>query len=201
MENEEKLMGSSSHPPSCGSESELIEMIRSGAEGAFEELERRYRPRILQQLQQLCRDEEDVKDILQDVLMVLFLKSKSFEGRSSLSTWIYRVTFNAFLMHKRRQKKDRLFLLDEPVQDALLEASHRRTGAHAAQGPCAARLELRLRLRQAFSALPSSYRRVFLAVKVDELPLREVSRRMGISIPAVKSRQHRACRFLRSQLS
>ncbi|MEW6442224.1 MAG: sigma-70 family RNA polymerase sigma factor [bacterium] len=185
--------------PSLASESELIQMVQEGTEGAFEELERRYRPRIVQQLQLLCKDQEDIKDVLQDVWMALFLKVRTFEGRSSLSTWIYRVTFNAYLMHKRKQKRERLFFVDDAIQDALLQSTHRARGMDSPHHH-AYRAELRSRLRKALSELPASYRQVFLAIKAEELPLKEISKQMGISIPAVKSRQHRARRYLKSRL-
>ncbi|MEW6439770.1 MAG: sigma-70 family RNA polymerase sigma factor [bacterium] len=187
--------------PTWASESELVELVQQEVAGAFEELERRYRPKILQQLRQLCRDQEDMKDILQDVLMALFLKIKTFQGRSSLSTWIYRVTINAYLMHERKQKRNRLFFVNDAVQDLLIEASNQRQGQDT-PSPLSHifRTELRSKLNQALSELPPGYRDVFLALKGDELSLKEVSRQMGISIPAVKSRQHRAREFLKSRL-
>lgn len=183
------------------SETELIDLVRKGTSGAFEELERRYRPRIVQQLRQLCRDEEDLKDVLQDVLTSLFLKINTFQGRSTLSTWIYRITMNAYLMHERKQKRNRLFFVDDGFQDAA--SGDGRLAQRADSSPFSAmiRSELRTRIDRALSELPPGYRQVFLYLKEEDMSLREVSKRMGLSVPAVKSRQHRAREFLKTRLA
>lgn len=183
------------------SESELIDLVRKGVPGAFDELERRYRPRIVQQLRQLCRDEEDLKDVLQDVLTSLFLKINTFEGRSTLSTWIYRITMNAYLMHERKQKRDRLFFVEDGFQDAA--SGDGRLAPRPDSSPFSAiiRSELRTKIDRALSELPPGYRQVFLYLKEEDLSLREVSKRMGLSVPAVKSRQHRAREFLKTRLA
>lgn len=183
------------------SESELIDLVRRGVSGAFDELERRYRPRIVQQLRQLCKDEEDLKDVLQDVLTSLFLKINTFEGRSTLSTWIYRITMNAYLMHERKQKRNRLFFVDDGFQDAA--SSSGRLAPRPDSSPFSAiiRSELRTRIDRALSELPPGYRQVFLYLKEEDMSLREVSKRMGLSVPAVKSRQHRAREFLKARLA
>ena len=189
------------HPYPRVPESELIERLREGAEGAFDELERRYRPKILQQLRQLSRDDEDIKDILQDVLTSLFLKISTFQGRSSLSTWIYRITVNAYLMHERKQKRNRLLFIDDTLQDLISESSDVQIPTDSSPVHNLHRTEVRSKLSQALSELPPGYRQVFLSLKGEELSLKEVSSQMGISVPAVKSRQHRARAFLRARLA
>jgi len=181
-------------------ESKLIEQVGKGTRGAFDELERRFRPKIVRQLRSLCRDEEDVKDILQDVLTALFLKISTFQGKSSLSTWIYRITVNAYLMHERKQKRNRLFFVDDDFQDLLAASSVSQQPAEPSALSHVMRTELRFRLAEALSELTPGYREVFLSLKGTELSLKEVSKRMGISVPAVKSRQHRAREFLKDRL-
>lgn len=183
------------------SESELIDLVRRGVSGAFDELERRYRPRIVQQLRQLCKDEEDLKDVLQDVLTSLFLKINTFEGRSTLSTWIYRITMNAYLMHERKQKRNRLFFVDDGFQDAASGSGRLAPRPDSSPFSAIIRSELRTRIDRALSELPPGYRQVFLYLKEEDMSLREVSKRMGLSVPAVKSRQHRAREFLKAKLA
>jgi len=142
-----------------------------------------------------------VKDILQDVLTALFLKISTFQGRSSLSTWIYRITVNAYLMHERKQKRKRLFFIDDTLQDLVVESCDSQIQTDSSPLSNIHRTELRSKLNQALADLPSGYRQVFLSLKGEELSLKEVSRQMGISVPAVKSRQHRARVFLKARLS
>ncbi len=181
-------------------ESDLIERVRNGDSCAFEELDRRYRHKILSQLRRLCRDEHEADDIFQDVMTTLFLKLHTFEGKSSLSTWIYRITLNAFLMHERKQRRQQLYFTDEEPYDVHLE--HVSYDGH--DEPCAytesVNNEFHASLAKAVEALPKGYRDVFLLRNQHDLPIREVSRRLGISIPAVKSRNRRARQFLRTRL-
>lgn len=182
------------------SEEEVVERARKGDTCAFEELNRRYRQKILNQLRKLCRDQHEADDIFQDVMMTLYLKLDTFEGKSSLSTWIYRITLNAFLMHERKQRRQQLFFTDQGPFEVPLET----LGVNADEEPSAyaemANGEFQTSLAKAVAELPEGYREVFLLRNQHDLPIKEVSRRLGISVPAVKSRNRRARQFLRTRL-
>jgi RNA polymerase sigma-70 factor (ECF subfamily) len=180
-------------------ESVLIEGAKKGESGAFEELARRYRPRVLRHLRALCRSNEDTEDILQNVLLTVYLKINSFRGTSSFSTWLYRITLNAFLMHERRQKRNRVFFVQDEILDACMEAAPPRETDSL---PCS-RLQVKEfaeKLASVLSELPGSYRDVLLLRDREDRSIREVSACLGLSIPAVKSRHHRARRLLRARL-
>ncbi len=53
-----------------------------------------------------ARDEEDLKDLMQEVTLQLWKSHKRFEGRSQISTWVYRVTLNVCLSQVKKQKKE-----------------------------------------------------------------------------------------------
>jgi RNA polymerase sigma-70 factor (ECF subfamily) len=167
---------------------------------AFEELERRYRSKILNQLRRLCHDENEAEDILQDVMMTLYLKLDTFEGKSALSTWIYRITLNAFLMHERKQRRHQLYFTEDVSYEdysgtpALDKEAETSAYSHMVNN------EIQATLSSAVSELPKGYLEVFLMRNKEELPIKEVSRRLGISVPAVKSRNRRARQFLKSRL-
>jgi RNA polymerase sigma-70 factor (ECF subfamily) len=181
-------------------EFDLVEKVKDGEITAFEELERRYRPKILNQLRRLCHDEHEAEDILQDVMMTLYLKLDTFEGKSTLSTWIYRIALNAFLMHERKQKRQQLFFMDDEPLDSFQERSILESETDSCAYSHLASNEFQVTLAKAVSELPKGYREVFLMRNHDDLPIKEVSRRLGISVPAVKSRNRRARQFLQSRL-
>lgn len=52
------------------------------------------------------RDEESLKDLVQEVTLQLWRSHKSFKGNSQLSTWVYRVTLNVCLSHSKRMKRN-----------------------------------------------------------------------------------------------
>jgi len=61
-------------------------------------------------IKSLCRayakDDEDLKDLIQEVTLQLWRSHEKFEGRSQVSTWVYRVTLNVCLSQARKRKKD-----------------------------------------------------------------------------------------------
>lgn len=187
-------------PLNLVSETELVSRVKQGEHEAFEELERRYRARVMNQIRRLCQDPEDVADVYQDVMTTLFLKMDGFEWRSQLSTWIYRIAFNAFLMHQRRRRHDKLLVADQDVNEISANENEQHNMFATQPFSHVFRSELRSELSRALHELPAGYREVFFSLSHEDSPLKEVSRRMGISIPALKSRQYRARQFLRSRL-
>jgi len=157
-------------------EARLVERAKNGDVQAFEELVSRNRAMMVSLLRNLCRNEADVEDLFQDVVLTLYLKLKMFEGKSSLATWLHRVAMNTFLMHNRKTANGRFSLVpiascEEPVcrsglfnRDETPEAvSH------------VLRAELSPLIREAMSALPEGHREVILLRKVKGLSLKEVS--------------------------
>jgi RNA polymerase sigma-70 factor (ECF subfamily) len=181
-------------------ETDLIEKVKNGERNAFEELERRFRPKIINQLRRLCHNENEAEDIFQEVMVTLYLKLNTFEGKSTLSTWIYRITLNAFLMHERKQKRQQLLLTEGEYNEAYSGTAVLKSEAETGAYIHMENSEFHVTLARAVSELPKGYRDVFLMRNKDELPIKEVSKRLGISVPAVKSRNRRARQFLKSRL-
>ncbi|MEN0046728.1 MAG: sigma-70 family RNA polymerase sigma factor [Bacteroidota bacterium] len=65
-----------------------------------------------------CKDQEEVQDLFQEACINIWLGLKSFEGKSNIATWIYRVTVNTCLLHQRKQQKSRLVYTEELEQVA-----------------------------------------------------------------------------------
>ncbi|MEW6443966.1 MAG: hypothetical protein AB1640_23725 [bacterium] len=92
--------------PACwASDSELVQMVREGADEAFDELEARYRPIILWRLRLLCRNGEDTEEIIRQIRTGLYIKIRSHQvrsgARSTLLSWVHSLTINSFLVYKR----------------------------------------------------------------------------------------------------
>jgi len=119
----------------------------------------------------------------------------TFRGESSLHTWLYRVTVNAVLALRRKRAGCREWQV--AAEHAHPVDTHSRSAP-----PEAAMLrgELRDRLDRAIRRLPEFYRDVFILADVEQLPNAEIGRMLGLSLPAVKSRLHRARLLLREAL-
>src|SRR5262249_46259808 len=136
----------------------------------------------------------------QEVLLQVVRKLHSFRSESAFPTWLHRVTVNAALSHRRRQA-----VRQEHGLRLALEArgGDDSTGPRAALPPDdpIADHELRQLIHGAIDRLPAVYRQVFVLADVEGLANAEVAERVGLSLPAVKSRLHRARAMLRTALA
>ncbi|NLO69014.1 MAG: sigma-70 family RNA polymerase sigma factor [Bacteroidales bacterium] len=84
---------------------QLIEQIRNGEEPAIRILVDRYQSRILRTARGFVRNDEDARDITQEVLIDIIRNIHKFRFQSGLNTWIYRITVNQSLNYLRNNKK------------------------------------------------------------------------------------------------
>jgi RNA polymerase sigma-70 factor (ECF subfamily) len=147
----------------------------------------------------MVASDSDAEDVTQDVLLQVVRKLPSFRGDSAFPTWLHRVTVNAALSHRRRQA-----VRQDHAGSMPLEASHEdlatATLALAPDDQMASH-ELKQLIDQAIDQLPPTYRTVFVLADVEGLPNADVAERLGMSLPAVKSRLHRARAMLRDALA
>ena len=88
----------------------LVESLREGAEGAYEELIQRFQQPVYTLALRLLNDQGEACDVVQEVFLKVFRNIGSFRGQSSLKTWMYRITVNEaynarrwFFRHRRRE--------------------------------------------------------------------------------------------------
>lgn len=182
------------------SDRELIQEFRKGDQDSFEELVSRYSNKVFSLATRLTRNNEDAEEVLQDVFTTVHRKIASFEGKSSFSSWLYRVTVNAAFMKLRKRRQDQSVSLEDIVQQSQT-VSALRSPESAFVDSQSIRNEMLEALEQAIRKLPDDYRPVFILRDVDGLTSREVSRILDLSVPAVKSRLHRSRLMLRRRLN
>jgi RNA polymerase sigma-70 factor (ECF subfamily) len=182
------------------SDLELIREFQAGSELAFETLISRYQGKAFSLANRLTKSSEDAEEVLQDVFTTVFRKIDGFEGKSSFSSWLYRVTVNSSLMKLRKKRRDPSVPLEDEVKKISLKASN--FAPYQIEGEAnSARLEVAVALEGAIKDLPDEYRPVFVLRDVDGLSSKEVGKILGLSIAAVKSRLHRSRLMLRRALS
>jgi RNA polymerase sigma-70 factor (ECF subfamily) len=142
-------------------------------------------------------NDADAEDVTQDVLLQVVRKLHTFRGDAELSTWLHRVTVNAALGHRRRQAR-RPERHPEVSLDYLEDLQKEGSPEPDSQ---ALNLELRQHLEAAIAKLPVMYRDVFVLADVEELPNAEIGELLGVGVPAVKSRLHRARLMVRDLLA
>src|SRR5437763_15444974 len=88
----------------------LLKRLQAGDEEALTELSNAYRFKVYQLAFRYLRNKEDAEEVTQDVLYKVYRNVGAFRGDSALSSWIYRITFNAAMSRLRtahyRQTQD-----------------------------------------------------------------------------------------------
>lgn len=189
------------------SEPELVQRLRGGDSGALEAFMERSTLRVYRLAYGITGNEEDAEQVVQDVYLTVFRKIHTFEGRSAVGTWIYRVTTNAALNKRRSQPPDREVPLESLVpafrSDGRREGELADLQADWSQTPEAVLLsqETRERLHKAIAGLPTAYRAVLILRDVEGISNEEAACVVGASVAAVKSRLHRGRLALRERLT
>lgn len=181
---------------SIDNEQKIIELAQLGDSDAIRKLVEEYAPIIFRFSFHVCRNKERAENTTQETVLSILSKLDQFDRRSKFSTWIYRIVANHCLMEARRDKARRIVSIDD---DEVFF-----TGVRYEDGDPHVNLEkneLREYLDHAIQNLDPDYRVVFILRDIEQLSTKEVGRILGLSEAAVKSRLHRARKFLRDELS
>lgn len=149
----------------------------------------------------MLHDPQDAEDILQETFVKAYRYLGDFDGRSNLSTWLYRIATNEALMFLRRRRFGQVSI-DDPSDGAEQDAEP----LQILDWCCIPEAELmsdeaRQTMQQAIDTLPESLRTVFLLRDVEGLSTREVSQVLDLSEVAVKTRLSRARLRMREHLT
>lgn len=184
------------------SDQALVEKAKTGDYQAFEALVNRYEGKVYRLSMRMLRNQEDAEDALQEAFLQVYRGLKGFEGRSSFSTWLFRLATNVCLMKIRHRETEPAPLL--PLEEYL--PRHEEEYPHIQDWPDKPEEELlnkesREKMLEALEKLPAEYRAVFILRDVEGFSNAEAGETLGISVAAVKSRLHRARLTLRGMLS
>ncbi len=187
-------------------ERRLIAASRKGDAAALDELVRAHQGRVYAFAMRMCRNVEDAKDILQETFLGVVRSIREFREESKFTTWLYRIASNACLKKRRRGVFD-----PSPEQELSLDDLMPRPGPDGRKPEIAdwsedaerALLhgELSERIEAAIDKLPKEYKIVLVLRDVEGLSAEDTAEAVGLSVPAVKSRLHRARVSVRRELA
>lgn len=182
-------------------EADLVEGLKGGDSRAFEQLINDYGG-MLYRVASRFVGQQEAEEVLQDSLLAVYEKIRTFDGRSALGTWLYRVVVNAALMRLRSRSRSREETVDPGDLQFTDKGEFREEVADWALPPEDAllRQEGRSLLRQSIEALPETYRTVYVLAEIEGLAHQEIAAILDLTVATVKTRLHRARLILREAL-
>jgi RNA polymerase sigma-70 factor (ECF subfamily) len=178
-----------------------LKALQAGDVEEFSRLVDAYSNNIYRLAIKMLNQQEDAEDVLQETFIKAYRGLKSFDGRSKLSTWLFRIATNEALMVIRR-KHPEFVSIDEPIdtEEGMQEP------IQIVDWCCLPEEELlseesRERLDEAVPKLPEKLKVVFLLRDINDLSTHETAEVLGLTDTAVKTRLSRARLRLREELS
>src|ERR1700676_835076 len=180
----------------------LVDRLKAHDPAAVADLSNSYGSTIYQLAFRYLKNREDAEEVAQDVLLKVYQKIDAFRGDSALSSWIYRITFNA-AMSRLREFKQNLPAVPDLAYDN--DASQPVTREVVDWSPLADeevfRAEMRQTLVSALQQMPLLYRAPVMLRDVQGLSTEEASAVLHVKEQTLKSRLHRGRLMLREELS
>lgn len=178
-----------------------LEALRSGDRGEFARLVETYSPLVYRLGLKILSNAQDAEDVLQETFIKVFRNIDGFDGRASLSTWLYRIATNEALMMLRKKRPDSISI-EEPVENHEVDLEP----LQIVDWCCMPEEELmseegRAALDQAVENLPHTLRVVFLLRDIEGLSTRDTAEVLDLTESAVKTRLSRARLRLRVELT
>jgi RNA polymerase sigma-70 factor (ECF subfamily) len=180
----------------------LVDRLKAHDPAAVADLSNSYGSKIYQLAFRYLKNREDAEEVAQDVLLKVYQKIDAFRGDSALSSWIYRITFNA-AMSRLREFKQNLPAAPDLAHDNDVSQPVKREVVD--WSPLADeevfRVEMRRTLVRALRSLPTLYRTPVILRDVQGLSTEEASAVLHVKEQTLKSRLHRGRLMLREELS
>lgn len=164
------------------SDGDLVEQTLAGADRAYREIVRRYQDLLYRHAERMTGRPDEAEDIVQAAFIKGYGSLSSCRNPDRVGAWLFRIAANGCKDHlKSRRRKDVSF---DATSD--FEAEEGNPGENLD------RSELRREIESALSGLPEDQREAFVLKHAEGWSYPEISERLGVSVPALKMRVHRA---------
>jgi RNA polymerase sigma-70 factor (ECF subfamily) len=178
-----------------------LEALQAGDKAEFALMVDKYSAMIYRLGLKMLNNPQDAEDILQETFIKAFHNIDRFDGRASVSTWLYRIATNEALMLLRKKRPDSI-----SVETPWQEGDQEQEPLQIIDWCCLPESELMSNevweyLDKAVDKLPASLKVVFILRDIEGLSTRETAKVLDISETATKTRLSRARLRLREELT
>ena len=174
-----------------GTERVLIMLAKDGDVSAYTELYRLHAKRVFHTALKITGNREDAEDVLQEASMKALVHLSGFDGRSKFSTWLTRIAINSALM-MRRKSRNRVELPIDHEGDSGVYKNLQVVDKGPDPEHWMRMIEIDSKLNRAMQRLSGRLREPLELQLAEDISVKELAVRLGISVPAAKSRLMRA---------
>ncbi len=174
-------------------EAELIKQVQQGYTDAFEELTLKYQPIVYNISLRMLKNEQDAFDVSQDSLLKAFISIKKFNGNSTFSTWLYRITVNTCLDFIKKTKKSKHHIslehgISSSDDNMVIQIEDKQQNTENA----ILKNERINALYEALDKLPPKHREMIVLRDIEGFSYEEISDITRLNLGTVKSKISRA---------
>lgn len=185
------------------SDTDLIIQAQKGNQNAFEELVYRYDRNVLSVALRYANNEDDAKDLYQEVFIRVYRGLKNFRFQSEFSTWLFRITTNVCLTYKSRSKDHLKVSIDTDYDDEEQEKSLSTELVYEGSSPedISASVDIGEIVNDAVESLSPKQKMTFILKHYEGYKIREIAEMMNCKEGTVKKYLFDAVKNLKKKLS
>ncbi len=180
----------------------LVSKTKAGDDGAFRALVIRYQRKVYALALGVVKDADLAWDVAQETFVRVHAHLAEFEGKSSFSTWIFRIATHLAIDSVRRERRSQKDEIDEVNEAHLAEGSEGILSTALGNDPRenVLRRELAAKMQEALATLPEKHRTILVLREVEGLSYEELAERLGIHKGTVMSRLFHARKKMQAAL-
>lgn len=169
----------------------LVRRVQTGDEMAFREIVERYQAKIYSIIYGILRNHNDAEDIAQQVFAKVYFSIRNFDFRSSLLTWIYKITVNECYDYLRKKKVRKLVYESDFSEEDALRMENSDAAIEPA-GPIDERLANRDLVAKLMAKIPEEDRSLLMLKEVEGHSVEELAQMTGMNENTIKVKLFRA---------
>jgi RNA polymerase sigma factor (sigma-70 family) len=179
----------------------LVARTQKGDSAAFDVLVERYKARLYATVYHMTANHEDANDLVQETFIKAFKSIKSFRGRSSFYTWIYRIAVNRTINFLKRRKNRNQYSLDDLDSSIQTDPDLVEMMSHVTPRREAGLTELQAKLNEALQKLSEAHRAVVTMHDIQGMTHADIAKVLKCSEGTVRSRLFYARQQLQALLA
>jgi len=182
-------------------ETELIIRAQNGNSAAFEELIYNYDKKVLALAMKYVKNDDDAKDIYQDVFIRVYRGLKKFQFSSEFSTWLYRIVVNVCLTHKTRSSRREFVSIHPETEDENMNTGFDIEDKEPVPDRAVTNMEISEHIDRALETLSPRQKMIFILKHYEGYKLKEIAQMLQCGEGTIKKYLFDAVRKMRTQLA